>query len=206
MQARIERLGFGPSLVIASTSGFVIALGAPPGGWLVGHWIGFVPLILMARRRAWTWRQAALLGLLGGMGVGLGGFPWIAEMLVKFARVPWLLGYLGLAFFSAWMAIPYALWAVGMRFGPLDGWRGLLFARTFGLIQCAVDELQRLAEAFGQLLALTFELLGPAGALLGLGELTLELGHPGLELGDPGLHLCHAAARPLVSLDELLDP
>jgi len=127
MQASIERLGFWPSLLIATSCGFILSLGAPPDGWLIGHWVGFVPLIVVARRSLWSWRQAVVIGLAGGMGVGLAGFPWIGEMLVRFARVPWLVGYLGLGLFSAWMAVPYAIWAVALRFGPREGWRSILW-------------------------------------------------------------------------------
>jgi apolipoprotein N-acyltransferase len=127
MQLRLERLGPLSSLAIASSSALILSLGAPPNGWLTGHWIGYVPLILMARRRSATWRQAALIGLIGGMGVGLGGFPWIAEMLVRFAHLPWVMGWLGLVLFSAWMAIPYAIWAVGLRLGPSAGWRSIVW-------------------------------------------------------------------------------
>lgn len=123
MQRWIRSLGFWPSLAIAATSGFVQALGAPPDGWLPGHFFGLVPLVVMVRRERVDWRQAGWLGLAGGMGVGLAGFPWIAEMLVRFARVPWAVGFLGLAGFSAWMAVPYALFAIGLRQGP---WRGVL--------------------------------------------------------------------------------
>lgn len=128
MKQRLEALGFVPSLLIASSSGFVISLGAPPNGWLIASWIGFAPLILVATRDATTLRQAGWFGLAGGLGVGMGGFPWIAEMLVVFARVPEPVGWLGMFGFSAWMAIAYALWAIGLRAGPRRGMAGWLWA------------------------------------------------------------------------------
>jgi apolipoprotein N-acyltransferase len=127
MQRWIRSLGFWPSLAIAATAGFVQALGAPPDGWLPAHFLGFVPLVVMALRDRVDWREAGWLGLAGGMGVGLGGFPWIAEMLVQFAGVPWVLGGLGLFGFSLWMAIPYALFAIGLRQGPRRGALGLIW-------------------------------------------------------------------------------
>jgi len=130
MQRRLEELGFWPSLLIAGSCGFILALGSPPGGWLVGHWLGFVPLALMARRNTITWRQALYMGLAGGMGVGIGGFPWIADMLVKFVGVPGIVGFIGLLGFSFWMAIPYGLWAVGLRLGPMEGMRGRLWGAS----------------------------------------------------------------------------
>ncbi|MBW2294107.1 MAG: apolipoprotein N-acyltransferase [Deltaproteobacteria bacterium] len=133
MQRRLEQLGFLPSLVISACSGFIVALGAPPDGWLATSFIGFAPLILMVMRDRVSLREAAVFGVAGGMGIGLGGFPWISEMLVKFAGVPEVGGWIGLFFFSLWMAIPYGIWAVGLRKGPRSGivgwiWAVVLFA------------------------------------------------------------------------------
>jgi len=125
MKNRIEALGLLPCLLIASSSSFIIALAAPPNGHLWASWVGLVPLILIATRERTTPRQAALFGLAGGMGVGLGGFPWIAELLVRFAGVPEWLGLLGLLLFSFWMALVYAIWGVGLRLGPRSGWAGV---------------------------------------------------------------------------------
>jgi apolipoprotein N-acyltransferase len=136
MLRRLEELGFWPSLLIAGSCGFILSIGSPPDGRLFGHWLGYVPLILMVRRHSISWKQALYLGLAGGMGVGLGGFPWIAEMLVKFVRVPGFVGFIGLLFFSLWMAIPYGLWAVGLRLGPFDGMRARLWgAGLFAALQ-----------------------------------------------------------------------
>ena len=121
MRGWILGLGFGPSLVVASFSSVLIALGAPPGGWLLGHWIGFVPLLVLVRRPGVTPWQAAVMGLVGGMGIGLVGFPWIAELLTRFAGVPGAVGVLGCVLFAFWMAIPYSLWALGLRLGPFVG-------------------------------------------------------------------------------------
>jgi apolipoprotein N-acyltransferase len=128
MQSRLLSLGFGPSVAVAATSSFILALGAPPNGWTIAHWLGWVPLLVIVRRDRVTLREAAWLGLVGGLGVGLGGFPWIAEMFVRFAGLPWLLALLGLLLFSAWMAIPYVLWAVGLRAGPRVGTASFVWA------------------------------------------------------------------------------
>ena len=127
MQAWILGLGFGPSLVLASLSSLLIALGAPPAGWIPGHWLGFVPLLLLARRPQVSGREALLLGLVGGLGIGLVGFSWIAELLVRFAGMPRPLGIIGLGLFAFWMSIPYALWALGLRFGPGRGWASFVW-------------------------------------------------------------------------------
>lgn len=127
MRQRIEDLGFWSCLLLALSSGFIIALGAPPNGLLLANWLGFVPLVLVVTRESTTPQHAAWFGFAGGMGIGLGGFPWIAGMLVNFAGVPVVAGAVGLFFFSAWMAIPYAIWAVGLRLGPREGAAGLGF-------------------------------------------------------------------------------
>jgi apolipoprotein N-acyltransferase len=123
MRGWILGLGFGPSLLLASSASVLIALGAPPGGWLPGQWLGFVPLIVLARRAGVTPRQAAGLGLVGGLGIGLLGFPWLVELLVRFGGLPGPVAMAGLLLFSLWMAIPYSLWALGLRLGPFTGWR-----------------------------------------------------------------------------------
>ena len=127
MQQRLEQLGLLPSLLIAGCSGFIVALGAPPNGLLVANWVGFVPLILMATRDRVGVREALALGLVGGLGIGLGGFPWIGEMLVRFAGAPVVVGWVGLLLFSLWMAIPYGIWAAGLRLGPRGGLVGWLW-------------------------------------------------------------------------------
>ena len=132
MREWISGLRFWPSLGVAATSSVLIGLGAPPQGWIPGEWLGFVPLILMVRRPSVTRRQAFILGWVGGLGIGLVGFPWIAEMLVRFAGLPWVLAWVGLFAFSAWMAIPYGLFGLGLRWGPQRGagswaWPVLLF-------------------------------------------------------------------------------
>ena len=123
MRGWILGLGVGPSLLLASSASVLIALGAPPSGWLPGHWLGFVPLIVLARRPGVTPRQAAALGTVGGLGIGLVGFPWLAELLTRFAGLPAPVAAAGLLLFSLWMAIPYSLWALGLRLGPFTGWR-----------------------------------------------------------------------------------
>lgn len=121
MREWIRGLGFGPSLLVASTSSVLIGLGAPPSGWIVGEWLGFIPLILMVRRPSVTWTQAFWLGWVGGLGIGLVGFPWIAEMFVRFAGLPWVLAVPALFLFSGWMAIPWGLFGLGLWWGPQRG-------------------------------------------------------------------------------------
>jgi len=108
---------------VAACTGLLFGLGAPPGGWWWLYWFAFAPLIVVARsEHTHTPAQAAVYGLVGGLGIGLVGFNWIGEMLVKFVGVPWVLGVVGLVLFSAWMAVPYAIWAVLLHIGPKRGW------------------------------------------------------------------------------------
>ena len=127
MRDWIRSWGFGPRLLVALSSGVIQALGAPPDGWLLGHFIGLVPLLLVLDRPGLPARSAFWLGLAGGLGIGLVGFPWIAEMLVRFARVPVWVGGLGLIGFSVWQAIPYGLFGIGLAYGPGKGWLGRIW-------------------------------------------------------------------------------
>jgi len=123
----LERLGLWPSLAIAFCGGLALALGAPPEGltWLI--WLGFLPIALVVRRPDISPGRAFLLGWVGGLCIGLVGFPWIAWLLERWAGFsPWLASLL-LFVFSAWTAIPVGLWGVGTRFGPCGGWRGVLW-------------------------------------------------------------------------------
>jgi apolipoprotein N-acyltransferase len=113
-----------PRLAIASLTGACFALAAPPGGHLWLAWLGATPLLVLVRHSGTTWRQALAMGLVAGLGVGLGGFPWIAGMLEQFTGVPGVISVIGLFLFSLWMALPYGLWAVAIQRGPRAGWRG----------------------------------------------------------------------------------
>ncbi len=124
---RIDGLGYPARLAIAATSGFIIASGAPRDGVIAASFVGLAPLLLVLLRSRDTARHVFLLGLIGGMGVGLGGFPWIAEMLVQFAHVPTGVAFVGLLGFSAWMAISYGLFALLVRFGPREGALGFVY-------------------------------------------------------------------------------
>ena len=116
-------------LTLAACTGLMFGLGAPPGGWWLLYWLAFAPLLVAARhpltRSPW---QAGLYGLVGGMGIGLVGFPWIGTMLVKFVHVPVLVGHAGLVFFSIWLAVPYAIWAVLLHLGPRRGFWAYVWA------------------------------------------------------------------------------
>jgi len=109
-------------IAFAACTGLLFGFGAPPGGWWWLYWLAFAPLLVVARHPlTQTPWQAALYGLVGGLGIGLVGFTWIGTMLVKFVGVPTIVGHLGLLFFSIWLAVPFSLWAVLLHIGPKRG-------------------------------------------------------------------------------------
>lgn len=112
-------------LLVASTGGVLLAIGSPPGGVPLAIWLGFGPLVWaswMLRER--HGRRRFFAGWLGGLGIGLVGFPWIAELLERFAEIPMPLSWIGLAAFSAWTALAFGIWMWAQRFAPEHGaWR-----------------------------------------------------------------------------------
>ncbi len=138
MRSRLEALPLLPALLLAATTGFALAMGAPPDAQRWGSLVGFVPILLVARRVDFSMGQTFWVGVAAGMGVGLGGFPWIAEMLVRFVRGPGAVGYFGLTIFSLWMAIPYGLWALILRRLAHGSWaaRGHAVASFVALQYC----------------------------------------------------------------------
>jgi apolipoprotein N-acyltransferase len=115
-----------PSFAVVFTGSLLLALGSPPGGWTALIWLGFLPLTLVARVASGLRpRRLFALGWVGGLCVGLVGFPWIAELLERFAGFPTWLALAGLAAFSAWTAIPYGIWMLGTALGPRHGWRSV---------------------------------------------------------------------------------
>lgn len=110
------------TLVIAATGGVLLAMGSQPGGVPWAIWLGFAPLVWAAGRlRSRRAPRRFLAGWLGGLGIGLVGFPWIGEMLERFAGLPMPVAWLGLGLFTAWTAVPFGLWAVFARTAPERG-------------------------------------------------------------------------------------
>lgn len=128
MRDVIANLGRLPQLAIAFTASLLMALGAPPNGttWLI--WLGFIPLVLVlrvtdAKRLGW----AFTLGFAGGMCSGLVGFPWIGTTLQTFGDFSAPVATLGLVLFSAWIAVPFGLWAIAVVRGPSRGVMGVVW-------------------------------------------------------------------------------
>lgn len=112
---------------IAFSSTLLMGLATPPNGVTALLWLGYWPLTWVARRPDVSVRYAFWLGWLGGLCAGLVGFPWIGELLMRFAGFPAPVSYSLLLVFSAWTAVPFGLWTAGMRSVQLQGWRSWLF-------------------------------------------------------------------------------
>jgi apolipoprotein N-acyltransferase len=113
---------------VASSGGLLLGLGSPPHGSTWTIWLGFAPLLWAAQQLAGRpWRTRFVAGWIGGLGIGLVGFPWIAELLIRFADLPLPLAGLGLAAFSAWTAIPYGIWCAGLDGRAATGVRAWLW-------------------------------------------------------------------------------
>lgn len=96
---------------VSASGGLLLALGAPPHGATWTIWLGFAPIVWAARELAdRSWRARFVAGWWGGICIGLVGFPWIAELLVRFADAPLPVAGVGLAIFAAWTAIPFGIW------------------------------------------------------------------------------------------------
>lgn len=113
--------------LIALVGSVCLGLAAPPAGYTSLAWLGFAPLTWVARRNDLSPRVHFLLGWVGGLGIGLVGFTWIGELLMRFAQFPTLVAYALLFVFAAWTALPVGIWAVGVRMFPWDGWRSWVF-------------------------------------------------------------------------------
>jgi apolipoprotein N-acyltransferase len=109
--ATARALSLRAALATSSLTGLAFGLAAPPSsvGWLA--WIALAPLLFCLRARAWSLRDAALIGGASGMGVGLVGFPWIAALLAQMGGLPSPLAWVGMVGYAAWVAVPFALFA-----------------------------------------------------------------------------------------------
>ncbi len=126
VRERLQSLGFLPLAALSTSASLMLALGAPPGGLTGLIWLGFIPLTIVARlSRDRRPRQVFALGWFGGLCTGLVGFPWIAETLERFGELSPPLAWLGLLLFSAWTAVPFGLWTLGVSRGPARGWKAL---------------------------------------------------------------------------------
>lgn len=122
MREALARLPAWAHALIALSGSVMLGLGAPPGGLTLLIWLSFVPLVVVMRvSPPGPIRRPLWLGLVGGLGVGLVGFPWVAELLGRFAMAPAWVSALGQLGFSLWTAVPFAIWAVLVVNGPHRG-------------------------------------------------------------------------------------
>jgi apolipoprotein N-acyltransferase len=77
-------------------------------------WIAMVPA-LWAIEAAPTRRQALAWGWLAGLVANLGGFYWVAGLLVRFGHLPLAVGLLGLVLLCAYQAVVFLLFAWAVR-------------------------------------------------------------------------------------------
>jgi apolipoprotein N-acyltransferase len=128
VRERLQGLGWWPLAAIAFTGSLVLGLASPPSRWTVLLWLGFAPLVLVARiKRDARLRSLFGLGWVGGLCTGLVGFPWIAHTLIRFAEAPAWAAYMGLFAFAAWTAIPFGIFVAAVARGPTRGWAAYLW-------------------------------------------------------------------------------
>ena len=98
-----------------------MALASPPGGISWALWPSFIPLMWACTRQGVGAAEAARLGMAGGLGIGMGGFFWMGELLIRYAEFSAFLSYGLLFLFSVWTAVPVMFWAVALNRGPRSG-------------------------------------------------------------------------------------
>lgn len=72
-------------------------------------WVSHVPLLWVLKDKAP--KQAFRWGLFCGTLINLGGYYWIADLLVTFGHLPYAVGLLGLLLHSVYYGLVWALWA-----------------------------------------------------------------------------------------------
>lgn len=110
--------------LVALLGSCLLASASPPRSLAPLVWLGFAPASYVARQCARTtrgWRGPMALGTFGALGVGLGGFPWIATTIARFAELPMVLAGVALLLFSLWTALAYGVWMVIVARGPQRG-------------------------------------------------------------------------------------
>jgi len=88
--------------------------------WPLG-WIALAPAIWLVDRAA-TARHAGLWGWLAGASATVGGFHWIAGLLIHQAGMPFVVGWLGVLLLGAYQGLALLLAARAMRALRKRGW------------------------------------------------------------------------------------
>lgn len=95
------------SLGIAAAAGVLWFLGCPPWNLWPLAWIAMVPTLVVVERASTT-RRAFLYAWVTGTVGNLGGFYWIAELLKRFAFMPWVAAIPILLLFAAYQGLIFA--------------------------------------------------------------------------------------------------
>ena len=103
---------------ISALCGIAFGLAAPPSPVSPLAWVALAPLLYGVTARAWSVRQAFGLGTIGGLGVGLLGFPWIVVVVGQMGGVPLPLAAIAMLIYTTWMAIPFGLFAIAVALAP----------------------------------------------------------------------------------------
>lgn len=77
-------------------------------------WVAMIPSMWVIEN-APTRRRALFYGWITGLVANLGGFYWIANLLERFAHMPYIVGLLGLLLLAAYQATVFWLFAWAMR-------------------------------------------------------------------------------------------
>jgi apolipoprotein N-acyltransferase len=108
LPSRTDRRGTLAQLGVASLSGVLWFLAAPPFDLWPLAWIAMLPLV-------WLWshvktaRRAGWLGGATGLVMCALGFHWFAGLMHQHAGLPWPVAILALLLLSAWQALPLVL-------------------------------------------------------------------------------------------------
>ncbi len=118
-------------VALCALTGLACGLAAPPASqaWLV--WVAWTPTFFVLASVRPNWREAALLGWVSGLGIGLVGFSWLGHTLVVFGGFPPALGTVGLCVYAAWMSVPYAAFGIAVARGPRHAALHLLWCVGF---------------------------------------------------------------------------
>ncbi len=92
-------------------AGALYALAFPPYQLAPLAWVALVPLVVAVRRTR-SWRQAMLCGAVAAVVMCAIGYAWIADMAMRFWRVPWPEAALLLLLYSTFGEINFTLFAV----------------------------------------------------------------------------------------------
>ncbi|MFQ5600780.1 MAG: hypothetical protein ACE5G2_09535, partial [Candidatus Krumholzibacteriia bacterium] len=151
---------------LALLTGVLCALAFPPFGYTPLGWLAFVPLVV-AVRRAGSWKQALLCGALAAVAMCAIGYGWIANTAHRFWSVPWPVAALLLLAFSTFGEINFTIFAtlLWLLRSRLEKWPAAATAALFVVTESFVVKV--FPDALGHTQVDT-PALPAAAALVGL--------------------------------------